>query len=112
MSISDWSSDVCSSDLRIGEAVRGLVLGPVPMHVVADHEAGAGIFDRGRDHVGPVERPVIAQRRLIALQGSWRADRQIADVRDVSVQDEAEAVAAFAPELGRSSCRERGCQYV
>src|SRR3546814_3763641 len=38
---------------RIGEAVRGLVLGPVPMHVVADHEAGAGIFDRGRDHVGP-----------------------------------------------------------
>src|SRR3546814_13821145 len=62
---------------RIGEAVRGLVLGPVPMHVVADHEAGAGIFDRGRDHVGPVERPVIAQRRLIALQGSWRAARQI-----------------------------------
>src|SRR3546814_15585419 len=55
MRIIDWSSDVCSSDLRIDEAaVAGarFLLDRRPFGV--GHEGGPGRFHRGR--VGPVEQ--------------------------------------------------------
>src|SRR3546814_6503583 len=85
MRISDWSSDVCSSDLGEG---RGLLAVEVALEAVADrlvqHDARpAGAEDdghlagRGRDRIELHQR--LAQRLV---------------------------------EIGRASCRERVCQYV
>src|SRR3546814_2937504 len=82
MRISDWSSDVCSSDLQrrahVGEpaADAGLHGGVVLHHLVetvAVVEQGRGA--RGLGHVGGQAGP-------------------------------------GGVEIGRASCRERGCQYV
>src|SRR3546814_2328587 len=51
MRISDWSSDVCSSDLRetehAGVEVQRRLRVPDPQHGVVEHEAGGGgVADR------------------------------------------------------------------
>src|SRR3546814_4768117 len=85
MRISDWSSDVCSSDLR--GAVRGIPPAGFDRSLLFDPETrGAdlhadGLCDRWH-HVGGSRAPAIARRR--------RSSEQI----------------------GRASCRERVCQYV
>src|SRR3546814_9257316 len=86
MRISDWSSDVCSSDLaavvaRAVEGERGDVAvagdrGGVGAEVLAEIEAGVG-RNRGRVHL------------RVAVD-----------------------VGHLAEEIGRASCRERVCQYV
>src|SRR3546814_17010322 len=46
MRISDWSSDVCSSDLRLVRAFPGFTPDPLPslmQHLVADHLTGEQI---------------------------------------------------------------------
>src|SRR5215217_9618433 len=44
----DWSSDVCSSDLHVLDDA---------LVVLADHKAGEGREDAGRDHLQVGERP-------------------------------------------------------
>src|SRR3546814_3105135 len=84
MRISDWSSDVCSSDLLV--ARRRAV----------DHDARAGID--GADIVGKagarraVEDDVDAAGHLADLLAPFGIGEQ--------------------QEIGRASCRERVCQYV
>src|SRR3546814_6721294 len=82
MRISDWSSDVCSSDLRLGRRVAG----------GGQRVADAGLPDvlHTRDDVADLTR----RKELRRLH--LRADD--ADLEDV--------------EIGRASCRERVCQYV
>src|SRR3546814_3146758 len=82
MRISDWSSDVCSSDLDFAQMPSTLP--------VAD---GRGALLRSEGREG---RPAghDAQARAQA------AERQLAIVED----DRA--------EIGRATCRERVCQYV
>src|SRR3546814_5923967 len=84
MRISDWSSDVCSSDLLRRPAVAGTV--------AAARGAGAG---RGA---------VAGQRvRVRGVQrGHARAPDRLRGARP----------AGGDGEIGRASCRERGCQYV
>src|SRR3546814_9540605 len=90
MRISDWSSDVCSSDLRIeaGPVARGAadaavhhefgrILRHVRIEIVLDH---------------PVHR--FGEPALAAQRGAARG----ADLA--------------GGEIGRASCRERVCQYV
>src|SRR3546814_9548631 len=90
MRISDWSSDVCSSDLRIVKAdVEGVQSGsPVaaaptspskPTSSVAPADGGAPYEEQKLNNV----RKVIARRLTEAKQ-----------------------------KIGRASCRERVCQYV
>src|SRR3546814_2707340 len=77
MRISDWSSDVCSSDLCAWLRPRSCSSGSA--------EA------RPARHAGPVEWP---HARNLHIAGQPASDR-----------------AALA-QIGRASCRERGCQYV
>src|SRR3546814_20436873 len=86
MRISDWSSDVCSSDLRLHQrvVVDGLV--------GAQEDALLLVVARG-----PVE---------CRAEGVLR-DRRIAERPGVVGLDRQEYL-----QIGRASCRERVCQYV
>src|SRR3546814_2441169 len=85
MRISDWSSDVCSSDLEQAMSERKeltdeyLLMRYCALCMSRDEDADA----------------IRYARDIIA------ADRALQDERD-----------ALDAEIGRASCRERACQYV
>src|SRR3546814_8800918 len=72
MRISDWSSDVCSSDLL--------------EHIVVALRGHRPILNRNSMQ----RTPAAADHLLCDTSANWRG----------------------APEIGRASCRARGCQYV
>src|SRR3546814_10033962 len=83
MRISDWSSDVCSSDL-------------MPLQVVERHMRG--LLDR------PVEMRAADERAEIVVSGLvLRLERE-------PIERRLDALGHV--EIGRASCRERVCQYV
>src|SRR3546814_1427721 len=86
MRISDWSSDVCSSDLGARSPKPGIDFFPLTVNyqekTFAAGKIPGGFFKReGR----PTEKEVLTSRLI---------DRPI------------------RPQIGRASCRERVCQYV
>src|SRR3546814_8098371 len=84
MRISDWSSDVCSSDLLECQEYSA---------VESEHQCG------GQTAEQCVRVEQIEESRLDLLVG---VDRHAPnDVRE-----------SHAPEIGSASCRERVCQYV
>src|SRR3546814_2971602 len=105
MRISDWSSDVCSSDLVSGRKVDGSVLA---VNERARTPGGEN-FEQHRVRDTSVED----DRRL-----DPRIDRGHAglDLRDHAAGDRAvafQSVDRLAVEkIGRSSCRESVCPYV
>src|SRR3546814_19009137 len=101
MRISDWSSDVCSSDLPGREEI------PVRRRGV---ECLKGRETRGR---------AIPQRQIGAAAGpheDFRAavlvDEDQARARLFGLREQKILDDRLAPEIGRASWRERGCQYV
>src|SRR3546814_11511342 len=102
MRISDWSSDVCSSDLLTYEKdgalwMRTEAFGDEKDRVLVKADGAATYFCNDLAyHVDKLDRgwPV--------LMDVWGADHHgyIARVR------------AAIEEIGRASCRERVCQYV
>src|SRR3546814_9434423 len=88
MRISDWSSDVCSSDLR--DIVReGAQPEDVTEEMVARHLYGP-------PDVPPIDLLIrTSGERRISNFMLWRA-----------------AYSELKFEIGRASCRERVCQYV
>src|SRR3546814_12026896 len=70
MRISDWSSDVCSSDLirhagAFGDTVRNVIHGVITSHFLLLQEVGRVAFtlrENGHEHVGA--RTLPASRRL------------------------------------------------
>src|SRR3546814_13014494 len=98
MRISDWSSDVCSSDLGARRSLyrRALRSDPAVL-VAAPHRHRRRRRDRirdGRAHsVGLLERPwILWIGRRLAIAGVYHQ--------------------GASHELGRASRRERVCQYV
>src|SRR3546814_18250996 len=95
MRISDWSSDVCSSDLRDGHSPR--------LHDAADdgeggrHQAG---FTYADDHS--------RDEQLTKRPGEAAGHRRQRPHRYTPENNGARRIA----ELGRASWRERVCQYV
>src|SRR3546814_8650186 len=85
MRISDWSSDVCSSDLR-GGFTRHFFLAAAALAAVAAPLA-AQSADRGAVDRGAVDRGAV--NRIID-----------------------EGTNHSQVKIGRASCRERVCQYV
>src|SRR3546814_4456174 len=90
MRISDWSSDVCSSDLALVIALREFALGHA---ILIDQHA-------------PKSKPrhsalTIAETNKIGL-ASENLDRQFPAI----------FARHCALKIGRASCRERVCQYV
>src|SRR3546814_1789368 len=88
MRISDWSSDVCSSDLM--RDAEGLTILVVEQN-----------FDFIID---------TADRVLLLERGRIIADLPAGDLHQPGRIDE--FLGFGAAQLGRSSCRERVCQYV
>src|SRR3546814_12360330 len=95
MRISDWSSDVCSSDL-------------------------AGIVT---NHGGTTSHAAIVSRelRVPAIVGTGNATEVIAENQDITISCADGDVGTIydgtidfsvTEEIGRASCRERECQYV
>src|SRR3546814_3312324 len=100
MRISDWSSDVCSSDLR--KTVRPVVeLDLLPQELRLRLERPVG---RERQRIARLERggPSLA----VDVDRFARAGRGLA--LEPAVHDDGVDI----PEIGRASCRERVCQYV
>src|SRR3546814_2227791 len=93
MRISDWSSDVCSSDLTLDDQARGAW---VAFAVAQTLEVTLNVADGGRangfhDHLG----------RLLGIEVAqwWRPTAE-------------NFFGRVKKEIGRASCRERVCQYV
>src|SRR3546814_2983409 len=100
MRISDWSSDVCSSDLRHPA---------VPCPTPSGGWTGLIWFDEGGFQVVcrrdfRCAGKANAEPRSSALErpDGWPTDPEKKSTRAVLPR----------PEIGRASCRERVCQYV
>src|SRR3546814_18795056 len=107
MRISDWSSDVCSSDLAEGIALKACADGSGWWLTT---EQGKGrtvfhLFDRSTlAHVGAVAGESVAN-----TDGIWLHDPPSTRFPEGALH----AVHhAQGMEIGRASCRERGGQYV
>src|SRR3546814_14283556 len=105
MRISDWSSDVCSSDLETGDGrcERGTGAKPIP-----EHQAGGRMAEPVRTHA----REDARSRPWPALSQAWR--RRALPYRRprklVGRTREDEDIALT--QIGRATCRERVCLYV
>src|SRR3546814_19874138 len=107
MRISDWSSDVCSSDLRLLEprlidrrlAQPHLVL---PRAAAEDHA-----YTRRRLAVEALEAETDLPLGRLGIPGDMQAAH--ADLSDLAVPQNPRT--DHLP-IGRASCRARGCQYV
>src|SRR3546814_16298571 len=104
MRISDWSSDVCSSDLIDAQRVvfnsRYLEYFDIG---ITEYWRAAGVHDRWPGHSSPefhVARAEVDYKVPILL------DEEI----DICVR--ASRVGTSSMKIGRASCRERVCQYV
>src|SRR3546814_13899783 len=100
MRISDWSSDVCSSDLPGQRGAPGLVrlqFGVARAHLAA--------IERSRgDEVVEVQLPDLAREREAPLVRLARIPAQREPRFGIGE--------AALQQIGRASCRERVCQYV
>src|SRR3546814_12064649 len=98
MRISDWSSDVCSSDLDWSTET----IEPDLDHLVSILIARV---DRERAEAGET---VLTAGRGVALAYDRKGD----EARQVGAMTVDEIAGVEGAEIGRASCRERVCQYV
>src|SRR3546814_20908447 len=107
MRISDWSSDVCSSDLALAHQPVGAFevrLPTAPCAFAIHRDVEIQHFDRNN---GPlmsitfgVEKPCIGEHvSMVILCHDGFTRCQLDDT-------------ASTPKIGREPCRERVCQYV
>src|SRR3546814_15527111 len=105
MRISDWSSDVCSSDLD--PPTEQIDLGEVVAGLVEDM--------RGPSEAADVHLEAHVERDVIVFGGDEAIETIVEHLIDNAI--------GFSPpggtvrvvvraEIGRASCRERVCQYV
>src|SRR3546814_13480571 len=107
MRISDWSSDVCSSDLA-GQPRMGKLV-----------SEGARIF---RETVADEDQKLAFQRELV--EWLWASRDEALDLHDWLDEMRRELIAPRVQksrslhddydllQIGRASCRERVCKYV
>src|SRR3546814_19216436 len=111
MRISDWSSDVCSSDLVI-EAFGQVLIG-------GDYVVGLFVFfvlmiinliviTKGAGRVSEVS----ARFTLDALTGKQMAIDADLNAGLLTPEEAKARRVEVGPEIGRASCSERMCQYV
>src|SRR3546814_2639975 len=97
MRISDWSSDVCSSDLEGGADRRGIVRLLRP-------GLGAGAEQRGQ--------PAARFHRLDGDVAGRQLRGMLRPFLEIVPDRESAAALDLAVQIGSASCRERVCQYV
>src|SRR3546814_14275610 len=116
MRISDWSSDVCSSDLMIRKRVSGRDAAAGQM--VEDRQSAMDVQATAIEIGGDQPRQLIYFRRLRLLftHPPLVGDKHIG-AHQRSAAD-GEPTQPLWPrycakrQIGRASCRERVCQYV
>src|SRR3546814_18918537 len=101
MRISDWSSDVCSSDLEAGNVVD-------PDDPEKWRKAGEGKF------VEPGVNPgkAVHMMSIHAEKGMQCADCHFAQDSHGNGLIHGDVANAIEIDKGRATCRERVCQYV
>src|SRR3546814_14859840 len=97
MRISDWSSDVCSSDLIREE------FSDMAQHARTDRSASARKDDVIQIRAAAELKAMLS--RAASLRGQKLSEFMLASARR-------EAEATILDQIGRASCRERVCQYV
>src|SRR3546814_13406803 len=105
MRISDWSSDVCSSDLimmavitgTFGGVLRDVLCNEIPM-----------ILQRGRIYASAV----VAGATLYVVAQHLGLDRDAASYLGMGTIAGLRLAAIWWDQIGRASCRDRVCQYV
>src|SRR3546814_11089613 len=99
MRISDWSSDVCSSDL---------------VHIAFDHEHAAGLAGSGRGAIEIVERAALVEQRgfgRIQIFGLAVADDAAAE-RDRKSYGQGPSVSVRVDIGGRRSIKKKKHTYI
>src|SRR3546814_14258844 len=102
MRISDWSSDVCSSDLAIKRGASDFLEKPFEASQLVLVVARATETDRLRRENETLRSRVGADEELTGNSPAINNVR--ATLKRVAVTG--------SREIGRASCRERVCQYV
>src|SRR3546814_1871917 len=87
MRISDWSSDVCSSDLVVADVEIDQIECRPHQVARAQFRQLQRVRQRLHRYVAEFAMTMAGEQQLLQLIGRMR-------------------------EIGRASCRERGCQYV
>src|SRR3546814_14176073 len=119
MRISDWSSDVCSSDLA--HSVREFVETAFAEVGKTIRWEGSGVEEKGRDaesgavlveidprYFRPTEVDLLLGNPTKARDMlGWSATTQFKELVAEMIKSDLESV-----QIGRASCRERVCQYV
>src|SRR3546814_13414893 len=106
MRISDWSSDVCSSDLANED-------GSFEFEIVNVEVNGK----KGTETISRDEQPFKAMpEKIPTLKPAFKKDGTITAANASSISDGAAATVMMrqseATQIGRAACRERVCQYV
>src|SRR3546814_16692619 len=97
MRISDWSSDVCSSDLAANFGIRPSF--DPPKELLEPH-----FFDFAEELYG--------QEIDVAFHAFIRPEAKFDDMDALMAQIAADCEEARRLQIGRASCRERVCEYV
>src|SRR3546814_15117874 len=114
MRISDWSSDVCSSDLPVHEfdPVAERIFGEEAVAAVDD----AVVVGRMARRLDPRAQRVESLERERDMRLFRRTKIRLCTEVKLAVAEREPAAAAHRHvgglEIGRASCRERGCRYV
>src|SRR3546814_16418023 len=103
MRISDWSSDVCSSDLKAWQLIdaagcRGLTIGGA---MVSDKHCNL-LINTGTATAADLENLGEEVRRRVKASAGITREWEIKRL----------GVPAGGAATGRASCRERGCEWV
>src|SRR3546814_13696553 len=102
MRISDWSSDVCSSDLVAEEKEQQ------PAHRIEEQDVAEPdqVEMREAEQRQPYHAGIMRRRRAAPLRRGALDDQQGAGAEQQREEP------AHLRKIGRASCRERVCQYV
>src|SRR3546814_1409860 len=98
MRISDWSSDVCSSDLSVQTLNPPKVCAPVGPYSQSVLTTGSGRWLHIAGQVGVRQDGALASGFAEQVDVAWTNIQEI--------------LKAAGMKIGRASCRERVCQYV
>src|SRR3546814_19998361 len=118
MRISDWSSDVCSSDL-VHDGGSEAALDRVVEEDRVQHVARGGVETEG--DVGEAEQDLaVGQLARDGLDGIQSPQAELAVILVAGADGEGQRIddevagrqAVLQAEIGRASCRARVCQYV